>query len=141
MDDVTRREQVAAKIAQWLLGNLEFIQDQMHPALAVVPTELVETWHTLNLFAPENVGPSAPWEPGMFDPYKHEDRVPSYAWRAFPLPWESQQRGNGHVDYYDANRNFVVHVYFWDRKYEEAWGRICGRIREHYNAHNKDSES
>jgi len=75
-------------------------------------------------------GPSAPWEPGQFDPFKHGDLVPADVWKQSPLPWEEQQRGNGHSDFIDAEGNFVVHVYFWDRSYVTSWNKMMDRIKE-----------
>ena len=123
-DVVCRRNELANQIAALCLSDSEAPDGQL--------TALVEEWHSLFLFSPENAGPSAPWEPGMFNPLKHEESMPPYLWRAFPLPWSGHGRGNGHVDYYDSDGKFIVHVYFWDRSYREAWNRIVERIEKHY---------
>lgn len=129
-DLVSRRDKIANRLAAALIGT-------DIDAVAKRFTELVEEWHSLFLFSPENVGPSAPWEPGMFDPFKHEESTPSYLWRAFPLPWKGHGRGNAHVDFYDADGNFFVHIYFWDQSYQKAWDRIVQRVQEHHKTHDK----
>jgi hypothetical protein len=31
-----------------------------------------------------------------------------------PGPWSCFERGNGHIDVFDANNGYVAHVYCWD---------------------------
>lgn len=52
----------------------------------------------------------ADWEPlGQIE--AHQLPAPS---DKYPAPWRREDRGNGHVDIFDAQNRYFAHVHCWD---------------------------